>query len=332
MARRRSGITQAEIATMYGISQSLVSRVLSNVDDRSFCTEEQRLRILDAARDLKYQFSRSARRFLEGRAGSIGVIAPSLHHVPQGGMSALSREFRAARWAIFLEEFGTDDNQETCLAQNAVECSILFSAEQFPNIVAEFRKSLHPFLLVNSPDTAGPSLLWSDTKAIQRVVDQIARDGRRHVVLMGGTPEFEGYAKPRFDAFLAFGTAAGLRMSIQNGFTDDQRTIHKLTAMFDADDVPDVLISLNSLQVPPIYQAAAEHGLRIPADLGIVAFTFSPVVNIMRPAIDVISIDVTEVARRCLARVRSLIRGDDTGETELIHAYWQQNGSLRKQR
>src|SRR3954469_15597302 len=103
--KRRPGGT--DVARLAGVSQKTVSRVFN---DEPSVSEETRVRVLDAARQLGYRPNGAARALLTGRHHRIGVVSlGTAHFGPSSLLVALERAARQISYSLTVaNSFGDD--------------------------------------------------------------------------------------------------------------------------------------------------------------------------------------------------------------------------------
>ena len=95
--RRPAG---TDVARAAGVSQKTVSRVMN---DEPYVTDEVRLRVLRAARELGYRPSNAARALNSGRTYQIGVVSLGTPlHVPASELVVLERAARNIGYSVTI--------------------------------------------------------------------------------------------------------------------------------------------------------------------------------------------------------------------------------------
>jgi DNA-binding LacI/PurR family transcriptional regulator len=103
--KRRPGGT--DVARLAGVSQKTVSRVFN---DEPSVSEETRVRVLDAARQLGYRPNGAARALLTGRHYRIGVVSlGTAHFGPSSLLVALERAARRISYSLSVANSFEDD-------------------------------------------------------------------------------------------------------------------------------------------------------------------------------------------------------------------------------
>jgi DNA-binding LacI/PurR family transcriptional regulator len=103
--KRRPGGT--DVARLAGVSQKTVSRVFN---DEPSVSEETRVRVLEAARQLGYRPNGAARALLTGRHYRIGVVAlGTAHFGPSSLLVALERAARRISYSLSVANSFEDD-------------------------------------------------------------------------------------------------------------------------------------------------------------------------------------------------------------------------------
>lgn len=150
--------SRKEVASLAGVSEATVSRVLNNVGPLK---EETKQRVLKAARELGYTPSSLARSFARRRSGNLGVVMP---YLPK------ARLFSAYYFSEILSGIGSKAREEGydllmifrdaderldysgLFRMRKVDACIVLGAKEEPGELAALRclkAEGHPFCLIN---------------------------------------------------------------------------------------------------------------------------------------------------------------------------------------
>ena len=294
-------VTIRDVAARAGVSAGAVSLALN---DRPGVSEATRRRIVDAARELGWSPSLAARS-LAGSAGlhTVGMVVTRtaaavglgpLHMALIGGIESVL----AVRPCSLLLHVASDPDAEIALYRQwwqsgRVNGSVLLgvSADD-PRIGAVTRLGM-PVVAVAPPALAGsfPAVWSDDAAATAEAVRYLAVLGHRRIAHVSG-PAGLGQSIVRTRAFAA--AAAELPLDAARSIATDL-SAHEgaavTRALLAGPDRPTAILYDNDLMAVAGLAAAAELGLRVPADVSLVAWDDSDLCRITRPALSALSHD-----------------------------------------
>ncbi|GAA3520136.1 LacI family DNA-binding transcriptional regulator [Actinocatenispora rupis] len=276
-AGRRTGLHA--VAERAGVSVSLVSRILSG-DDAVRARPETRERVRAAARELGYQPHGAARALRLARAGALGLVVHDMSNpihaeIIRGAQAAATDRGQVLLLSDATQLAGNDDAFAQLLGPGRID-GLMWqgSGEEYDDELAARAAGRLPTLLVNSRSRAGvPALRLDDERAARLAVRHLVELGHRDVAYLGGRPGADlterrraGYAaelaahdlaeRPQWTVELEWDAPAGYA-----GMTRLLAAEPRPTAVF----VANVVVAVGALA------AAREAGVRVPADLSVVA-------------------------------------------------------------
>ncbi|MFE3111489.1 LacI family DNA-binding transcriptional regulator [Kitasatospora indigofera] len=293
--------TMADIARQAGVSRVTVSYALNG---RPGVSEQMRERILGIARDLGFNPNTSARALHGTAARPLGMTlrrpASDAHTVEvfrRELISGIQTELAARDLGLALQYVG-DAAEEVAVyrrwhAERRVGGVLVCDLEADDPRIGPLAAIGLPAVVVGGPvpGNALPGIWSDDATAVEAVVRHLAGLGHRGITRVSG-PAGMLHTAVRDAAFRAACAAAGVGASIacadytvRTGGLATRRVLsspHRPTAIAYDNDV----MAVAGLAV------AREMGLRVPADLSIVAFDDSPLCRAVRPALTVLSRDI----------------------------------------
>lgn len=291
--------TLATIAERVGVTPMTVSNAYNRPDKVS---AELRARILDTARELGYAgpdpVASSLRR---GRTGAVGVVLgeelsyafddPSAVDFLGGVAEAC---VLAGSNLLLVATGGHRDGGVAAVRQAAVDGFILWAtSERHPLLTAVLSRGL-PAVTHGSPRVAGVPFVSIDNRAAARAVaGHLVGAGRRRF----GVVSFP-FHRARQDRLHATIDPEGLRNRVSGdrlaGYADavgagwpdvpvyevacnDREHGHAAgLALLDLDPRPDAIVAMSDELAVGVLRAAAERGLRVPADLAVAGWDDAP--------------------------------------------------------
>ncbi|WIX92090.1 LacI family DNA-binding transcriptional regulator [Amycolatopsis sp. DG1A-15b] len=315
--------TVREIAACAGVSQGAVSYALNG---RRGVSEATRNRILEIARQLGWTPGGGTHRHVR-RSGTLGVVvrrpAAALAGEPFLGalMSGIQRApatgsasllMRAApSHAAELEIYRRWHREQTVGGVLLVD---LRTGDTRPDELAAIGL---PAVALGGPLGRSdlPSVWMNDRQTMRGVLEYLAALGHRSVVRVAG-PEAFLRTRTRTDAFVA--AACRLRLA-------DARTVHSDFSDEGGADTarrilrskrpPTALVFDNDAMAVGGLVAAQGLGLRVPADLSIVAGDDSGLCRLVRPALSAVQWPVAEFGALAVSLLRRVIDGGNAADT-----------------
>lgn len=317
-ANRRTTIS--DIAARAGVSVSAVSFALN---DRPGVSDETRARVRAIARELDWQPHTAARALGGAKAGSIGFV--------------LNRPARTLGTESFFGDLisgiqlglaGTHVGMNLLVARDAAEELETYRAwwrgHRVDGVVVidprrdDDRLTLlaelgMPTVVVGShpsPEGSAPSVWIDDGDATDTVLRYLHALGHRRIAHVAGRPEFEHTAM-RIGRVRAFATAEGLAdaVSIPTDYSAEAgaRATRTLLSRISR---PTAIVYDNDVLAVAGLGVASEMGVAVPADVSIVSFDDSAMIQLVRPSITSLTRDTVELGQRAATLLRAQIDAD----------------------
>ncbi|MFE9426808.1 LacI family DNA-binding transcriptional regulator [Kitasatospora sp. NPDC006697] len=317
----RSRITIRDVAARAGVSPGAVSMAVNN---RPGLAEATRLRIRTAADELGWAPDGAARRLAVRRPGpaAIGlVITRPARHL---GLEPFYMEFISGiqtvlqqRGSSLLLRLVADRTQETAVQRQwwrgqQIAGSILVDlVEDDPRVPVLSRLGI-PLAAAGHPDLVGPgtAAVWTDDgAALQQTVRYLAMLGHRRIARVGGDPGL-GHSAIRSRALHR--AAAELELpeprDLTTDFSGDQGARATRTLLSaPPGSRPTAIVYDNDIMAVAGLAVATEMGLRVPADLSLVAWDDSQLCRLTHPALSALSHDVHAFGAQAAQRLFEVI-------------------------
>jgi DNA-binding LacI/PurR family transcriptional regulator len=302
--------TIADIAQRAGVTKSTVSFALN---DRPGVSDATRTRILDIAKEMGWQPSRTARALSGGRAGVLGLVVdrpartlgiePYFMQLISGIEGALS----SLDIALLLQVTEDTEQQQATYRRWWAERRVdgvfvvdLCVDDERTKVLAELGM---PAIVVGGPQGLnGLPGLWNDEHAaVRSVVEYLVALGHRRIARVAGLPGL-WHTVMREEAFEEAARELGVTPS--GGTTDysgdaGARTTRRLLS---STEPPTAIVYDNDVMAVAGLAVAAEMNIRVPDRLSIVAWDDSILCRLVHPPLTAVSLDIAaygaEVARR----------------------------------
>ncbi len=273
-----------DVAERAGVAVNTASTIL-NRRPNSWASKDTEERVFQAAKELGYRPSKTARALRSGRYHTIGLLIQDLTNP---FFSTLADELEAA-----VEERGYDLLVENCrsslmrekhlfadLDDLEVDGSVLWLSdnEVFRQELAEMARGRHPVVVLGNGIPASPypvdAVLSDFTQGLSDAVDALCRLGHKRFAFVSALAEGQADGqRPRLfqEMLSARGIPAANIDILRTG-----HTVESACETFAAflrkrtEKRPTALLAMNDLAAIGAMRAAIEAGLAVPADLSVV--------------------------------------------------------------
>lgn len=302
--------TIADIARRAGVTKSTVSFALNG---RSGVSDATRARILDIAREMGWQPSRTARALSGGHAGVLGLVvdrpARTLGIEPffMQLISGIEGELSRRDLALLLQVTDDADAQQATYrcwwAERRVDGVFVVDLRVDDERVKVLADLGMPAIVVGGPrGLGGLPGLWNDERAaVRAVMEYLVALGHRRIARVAGLPGL-WHTAIRDEAFAE--AARELDVVTAGGSADytgdaGARATRRLLASATP---PTAIVYDNDVMAVAGLSVAAEMNVRVPERLSIVAWDDSVLCRLVHPALSAVGLDIpaygAEVARR----------------------------------
>ncbi|GGJ83970.1 LacI family transcriptional regulator [Streptomyces camponoticapitis] len=302
--------TIRDVAARAGVSRAAVSLAFN---DKPGVSETTRAHILETARQLGWEPNRSARARGPRGTGTVGLAI--CRPARQLGLEPFYMDFISGIDSVLTEHSGAlllrlvrDTDEEIELQHHwwrsgQVAGSVLVDLRRDDPRVPALARLGMPVVAVGHPSLAGPfTARWTDDgTAVTEAVRYLAALGHRSIARVGGPAEL-GHSALRREAFTAAMAELGLPEGRQSA-TDYSggAGAHATRSLLASAGRPTAIMYDNDLMAVAGLSVAAEMGLRVPADVSLLAWDDSQLCRLTHPSLSAMSHDIhafgAEVAR-----------------------------------
>lgn len=315
MAQKATGkATLADVAGRAGVSVTTASYILNGRGSQMRIRPETEERVRDAAAALHYRPNRNARSLRMQSSATIGVISDNIAGGHFSGSMLAGANDAAAQLnhLVVIGESGGDAVRETMLIQAMLDAGVdgvvyatLGAARvRVPELLTGVRT-----VLLNCEDDQGlmPAVLPDDLGGGRTAARCLLDAGiSEDIYIVGLNPDMTWTAGPRRAAGIALELAeAGAPYA--DAVVCDWGVPEAYAAVggwLAAGARPRGLICMNDRVGMGAYEALAEHGLRVPDDVSVVAFDGSELAGWLRPSLASVALPFHELGA---AAVRLLL-------------------------
>lgn len=313
-------VTISDMADALGLTKSTVSRALNGYPDISANTQ---LRVKRMAEKLNYQPLSHAQAIKTGRTRSLGLVLQLSDHDAQrpflaeflAGVSAgVSTEGYTLTVASADNDTHLIETFRSLLRDGKADGFILPRAMVNDLRVNMFRDADVPFVLYGRQDNAA-GCAWFDVRgedAMHDAVLHLAGLGHRRIGFINGGLIYS-YAGLRHQGFVSGMAAAGLacdpELVFENAVTPDDGAA-MAAQLLDKPNPPTAIVCAIDRAALGVYQAAAERGLKIGADLSVVAYDGIHEGAHMQPPLTTFAVDNRQAGLRLATLLIRRLRGE----------------------
>jgi LacI family transcriptional regulator len=309
--------TQADVARLAGVSRATVSYVISGraKDDISI-TEETRQRVLQAIERLGYQPDASAQSLRRGSTRTIGLLIPDLHNPHYWQIvRGVEEEVASQGYDLLFNSTSLNPERERecvrALLRRRIDGLILLLT--YPTTLLEEARALirprSPLVLLGSAAQDMDTVLPSHGQGATQLMAHLLELGHRRIGLVLGvaTPELGA------DRLAAYQSALH-----DHGLPVDETLIERCGSALDdgyqaswrllqRQPRPTAIVVINDLLAIGALRAAADLGLRVPAEVSVASFDDIEVAAYLCPPLTTVRVNAEEMgttaARLLFARL-----------------------------
>ncbi|GAB3944248.1 LacI family DNA-binding transcriptional regulator [Kribbella albertanoniae] len=299
-----SPVTRNDVARYAGVSTAVVSYVVN--DGPRAVSPQARERVLEAIRVLGYRPNATARALRTGSTQTFGLITPDGGNPLFAELAKAIDKAAAERGYVVLQTSadGDPETERTKVAQllaRQVSGLVLVTPTEAPDLSG----ADVPVVVVNRLLPGVSSVSPRYREGARAAVEHLAGHGHTRIALVIGeggrrVPERErGWREGLRAAGLPDGPAIRVGFSREGGYLAGQWLV-------GLEERPTAVFASSDLQAIGLLRALREAGLRVPADVAVVAFDGTPEAEYSWPPLTVVRQPVERMAAEV---VRQLVEG-----------------------
>ncbi|MEV8443806.1 LacI family DNA-binding transcriptional regulator [Actinosynnema sp. NPDC051121] len=309
--------TLKDVAALAGVSVKTVSNV---VNGYAFVKPENRRRVEEALTATGYRPNLGARNLRRGRTGFVALVLPELV-VPYfaelaGLVLGAAQEHE---WNVLIEQtLGTRDGERDTLASlgpHMIDGAIVSPEALQAHDFGELAPGIPVVMLgEHSVDLPMDHVGIDNVEAARAAVAHLVDLGRTRIAAIGAHPH-RGTAAQRLEGYRKALVEAGL--PVRDGLVATALNYHRrdgaeaMARLLAAPEPPDAVFCFNDLLAVGAVRAAAERGVRVPADVAVVGFDNTEEGAYSLPSLTTVAPDKAAIARAAVDLLRR--RVDDPG-------------------
>lgn len=311
--------TIADVARRAGVSPAAVSFAINN---RPGVGEETRARILQAAKELGWQPSASARALTEARARAVGlVIARDLDELELDAffvrfLGGIERALAPSDYALLLHvQPGSGDvdldTYGRLAAAGRVDGFVLTDVRLDDARFRLLEDAGMPAVVAGHPVGECP-FPWVETQhaeGMAAAVDHLVGAGHRRIGFLGADAALEHVAVRRRrweEALRARGVEPG---RAEHGDAGDPAGERAAGRLLDASVRPSAVVCTSDRLAIALLAAARERGLAVPRELAVTGFDDSPLAALATPPMTSVRVDYAQFGEAAATVLLALVEG-----------------------
>jgi LacI family transcriptional regulator len=328
-APRRATI--GDVAKAAGVSPSTASRAMTG---RGYAAESVKTRVLDAAARLGYVPDDIARSLKRRTSRLVGVVISDLRNPFYADLAAgIEEVLGAAGYQTVLVNDDGDTGRELAGLRTLL-------AMRVPGTIVTPLSAAAGALLTGQ----GVPVVEVDRQMAESQCDAVlvdsahgAREATAHLLGLGhrrvgflidelewttGMGRLDGYRKALRDAGVAYDAGLVARAGFGAG-----KAAAATAELLDREQGLTALFAANNLVAEGVWQELQRRGLRVPADISLVAFDDQPWMTMVAPAVSAVRQPVVRLGATAAELLLARMTGEETGEPRTV---WLQPEFIRR--
>jgi DNA-binding LacI/PurR family transcriptional regulator len=296
--------TMRDIATVAGVSQSTVSRVLNDAPTRVPIAAETRERVILAARKLGYRPNPHARSLRGASTMLIGAVVRDFSDpFFAGAIEALAVEAMARGYNIVLGHAHGRVDEGIALTsvletRHTDAIVMLGDMQDQPRLLDDLRHSNVPVVATwqGTSPLEFPTVDVDERAGILAGLGHLIGLGHERIAFVSG--RLPGDNWQRQEAFIEFmgdrfgGLPDGYVQTVDNTLAGG---VTALKALLELDDPPSAVVTSTDLVAVGVLHAAYSQGRTVPDDLSVVGFDDLPLAAHTVPALTTLRMPIAEI-------------------------------------
>ena len=313
---------RAEVARLAGVSESTVSRSLS---DSPLISTESKARVREAAKRLGYVPSRQAALFAWRRTSTIGFVVPSYASFPPFSRAyfpalldgaVLGAEELGYSIAIVLDKVESETRDYGALVRSRTFDGLLFAitrADFAP--FSSLEQNNIPFVMINNYGDGLASVDARPEPGMRKAFCHAADLGHERIGYITGDMAYRN-AVDRLEVFKRLAAEFGMRTSIVEGTFSKSSGVRGTETLLQQPDPPTLIMTSSDRAALGVLQCSAARGLRVPEDLSVIGYDNLHPAQDVTPALSTVDNPVSRAGWDAAQLLIGIISGAVTGPVQ----------------
>lgn len=324
-------ITIKDVAKLAGVSPSTVSRVINEKGVISGDTEE---RVLAAMQQLNYFPNSLARNLANGSSFALGLVidasdnnnfSNSFFNRSVFGIETVAQ--KNGYNVIITNNKEIDSNipsVEKLVMEKKVDGLILPPSTVTKKLISKLLELDFPYVVLGEPHIFKMESSWVDVNNIQGGelgVSHLVREGYKRIAFISGNPKTV-FSRNRLAGYQRGLENAGMQAEERLQLVcepNSEGSREAAVKILKGPDAPDAFICSDNIISFGVLGAAAELGLRVPDQLGVVTFDNFPIAEYTTPPLTAIDVDTFSLGEQAAGiLLKKILRDKDLNQQILI--------------
>jgi len=318
--------TQSDIAKKLNVTRITVSKALRNHPDIS---EKMKKKVLDAAKEVGYIPNLIAQSLTSNRTLTLGVVVPDLENSFFAYIAdSIIDTASGNNYNVFVTVSRENQQSEKLNIQKLIGMRVdgllvcVSQQTEDPQIFNYIKKLNLPLVFFDRlfEGLKFPSITYDDRKGAVAALDRILDNGYTRVA------HFAGYSNVSIGKERCLGYKEALnnreikiepKWIIEGGFEieDGYKSFMKL---YKTRNIPEIIFTANDRVASGVYKAAQEKGLKIPDDIGVLAYGFKEAAQNFSPSLSIINQDPRKLGAAAAEHIIKMIKNPDVRKTDNV--------------
>ena len=312
----------SDVARHASVSPATVSRVL-NGDPR--VGEVYRKRVLESVRELDYRPNVLARNLRRQRTATIGVVVPDIGNPHFGEMlRAVEDQAFDAGYRVLVCNTGENAEKQRAYLEALIDERVLgviiSPADPEGEQISRLLDLGIPVVACDREvaDPRADAVLADNVKALRIGTDLLVREGHERIAFVGGRVDVETGAE-RLAGYEMAMRAAGLEPLTVGGDFRLERAEEAVAGLLEHGPRPTAFIVANNLMTLGALRAIADAGLKVPAEIALVAVDDPPWSALVDPPLTTLAQPVRAMAADAMELLLQRVTGARESPRRIVH-------------
>ncbi len=311
--------TMKEVALKAGVSESTVSHV---VNKTRVVSEDKRLRVAAAMRELQFSANAHARGLALGRSNFIGMLVSDIENPFYPGVIK-SFEIAARQQGfdvlLFSTNYDPDTTERACrkLVENQAPAVAIMTSQVDPAMLEYLSTNKVASVMLDGA-TVEPyrsSLRIRYEKGAVEGVQYLFNLGHRSMAMIAGPQNRRSHI-----AYRTAVEAAAMALNCQLHVLEGQNTLESgadaVRDMMTSLDMPTAVLCSNDVTAIGAIQTLTRSGLRVPEDVSVLGADDIPLSSLVTPSLTTIRIPREELGREAFLIIQKMLGSEGSAGME----------------
>lgn len=325
---KKRRVTSKDVAALAGVSQSTVSRVISSEESNSFISEETSERVKEAADQLGYSPNPIARALRGQPTNLVGLVVREIADPFFAGLiEVLSVKVRQANLNMVLGHVHSDPSEglEMTHVLDSRQCDgmiFLGDLRNDENVIRTILEEKHPVVALCRGKRVStlPTVNANNKAGMHMLIEYLIAQGHKRIVFIDGG--WFGDIRERREVFLQYKEKINADYIFSWVQADNNSADGGYGAMMEIsklNPMPTAVLASDDAMAIGVLKAAADLGLKIPADISITGFDDIDCARFTVPSLTTVRQPIDIMAEMALELLQMQIKGERIPEEKVFN-------------